>query len=149
MDAILLAPSTASTPIIPATVDLPSCSGAEECKASTSPWKDYMLSLIRLTAFQEVVAMATLTVRNLDDDVVKRLRIRAAEHGRSAEAEHREILRAALIGGDQTSTRQQAAERLAEFRRRTAGRGSPSAADILEQSRAARMETLTGAGEGA
>jgi antitoxin FitA len=41
--------------------------------------------------------MATLTVRNLDDDVVCRLRIRAAEHGRSAEAEHREILRAALI----------------------------------------------------
>jgi plasmid stability protein len=108
-----------------------------------------MLSLMRLTAFQELVGMATLTVRNLDDDVVKRLRIRAAEHGRSAEAEHREILRAALIGGDQTATRQQAAGRLAEFRRRTAGRGSPSAADLLEQSRAARMETLTGAGEGA
>lgn len=40
--------------------------------------------------------MATLTVRNLDDDVVRALRIRAAEHGRSAEAEHREILAAAL-----------------------------------------------------
>ena len=40
--------------------------------------------------------MATLTVRNLDEDVVRRLRIRAAEHGRSAEAEHREILREAL-----------------------------------------------------
>jgi plasmid stability protein len=35
--------------------------------------------------------MATLTVRILDDDVVRRLRIRAAEHGRSAEAEHRHI----------------------------------------------------------
>ena len=42
--------------------------------------------------------MATLTVRNLDDAVVRRLRIRAAEHGRSAEAEHREILKAALHG---------------------------------------------------
>jgi antitoxin FitA len=31
--------------------------------------------------------MATLTVRNLDDVVVRQLRIRAAEHGRSAEAE--------------------------------------------------------------
>lgn len=41
--------------------------------------------------------MATLTVRNLDDDVVRRLRIRAAEHGRSAEAEHRYILRVVLI----------------------------------------------------
>lgn len=43
--------------------------------------------------------MATLTVRNLEDDVVRRLRVRAAEHGRSAEAEHREILRTALVGG--------------------------------------------------
>ena len=41
--------------------------------------------------------MATLTVRNLDDDVVRALRIRAAEHGRSAEAEHRDILRMVLI----------------------------------------------------
>ena len=45
--------------------------------------------------------MATLTVRNLDDDVVKCLRVRAAEHGRSAEAEHREILRAALLDREQ------------------------------------------------
>ena len=42
--------------------------------------------------------MATLTVRNLDDDLVRALRIRAAEHGRSAEAEHREILRQSLMG---------------------------------------------------
>jgi plasmid stability protein len=93
--------------------------------------------------------MPTLTVRNLDEDVVRRLRIRAAEHGRSAEAEHREILRAALLGAQQASNRQKAADRLAEFRRRTAGRGSPSAADLLEQSRAERMEALTGSGEGA
>ena len=33
---------------------------------------------------------------NLDDEVVRRLKRRAAEHGRSAESEHREILRAAL-----------------------------------------------------
>ncbi len=37
-----------------------------------------------------------LLVRNLDDDLVERLRRRAAAHRRSAEAEHREILRAAL-----------------------------------------------------
>jgi DNA invertase Pin-like site-specific DNA recombinase len=37
-------------------------------------------------------AMATLTVRNLGEDVVRRLRMRAAEHGRSAEAEHREVI---------------------------------------------------------
>jgi antitoxin FitA len=88
--------------------------------------------------------MATLTVRNLDDDVVRRLRIRAAEHGRSAEAEHREILRRALIGdeADQAEQRQQIADRLAEFRRRTSGRGSPSAAELLGEARAARTEAL-------
>ncbi len=40
--------------------------------------------------------MAQLIVRNLEPEVVKRLRARAARHGRSAEAEHREILRRAL-----------------------------------------------------
>lgn len=40
--------------------------------------------------------MAQLIVRNLEDDLVQRLKIRAAEKGRSAEAEHREILRRAL-----------------------------------------------------
>jgi plasmid stability protein len=40
--------------------------------------------------------MAQLVVRNLDDDLVRALRDRAARHGRSAEAEHREILREAL-----------------------------------------------------
>jgi len=95
--------------------------------------------------------MATLTVRNLDDDVVRRLRIRAAEHGRSAEAEHRALLREALIGDEAPPAHLRAAERLAEFRRRTAGRGSSTAGELLEQSRAARLETLTrtatGAGE--
>jgi plasmid stability protein len=37
-----------------------------------------------------------LPVRNLDDDLIARLKRRAAAHGRSAEAEHREILRQAL-----------------------------------------------------
>lgn len=40
--------------------------------------------------------MASLHVRNLDDDIVARLKERAAKNGRSAEAEHREILNAAL-----------------------------------------------------
>lgn len=92
--------------------------------------------------------MATLTVRNLDEDVVRRLRIRAAEHGRSAEAEHRDILQMVLLGHGKTSTRQQAIERLAEFRRRTSGRGSAAAAELLGQSRAERMQALTRTGEG-
>jgi len=40
--------------------------------------------------------MATMIIRNLDDDVKTRLRIRAARHGRSMEEEARSILRAAL-----------------------------------------------------
>jgi antitoxin FitA len=41
---------------------------------------------------------AALTVRNLDDAVKRRLRLRAAENGRSMEAEARAILRDALLG---------------------------------------------------
>ncbi len=92
--------------------------------------------------------MATLTVRNLDEEVVRCLRIRAAEHGRSAEAEHREILRLALVAHDgQTKSRHQVAQRLAEFRRRTAGRASQPAVALLTDARDARMKTLTAADE--
>lgn len=37
--------------------------------------------------------MASITIRSLDDEVKRRLRVRAAEHGRSMEEEVREILR--------------------------------------------------------
>lgn len=37
--------------------------------------------------------MASITIRNLDSGLKHRLRIRAAEHGRSMEEEAREILR--------------------------------------------------------
>ena len=43
--------------------------------------------------------MASLTVRNLDDTLKSRLRVRAAEHGRSMEQEARDILRAVLDDG--------------------------------------------------
>jgi plasmid stability protein len=42
------------------------------------------------------LSMAQLIVRNIDKVLVDLLKRRAAEHGRSAEAEHREILRVAL-----------------------------------------------------
>jgi antitoxin FitA len=41
--------------------------------------------------------MAQLIVRNIPQEVVARLKQRAAKRGRSAEAEHREILRQALL----------------------------------------------------
>jgi plasmid stability protein len=40
--------------------------------------------------------MAQLIVRDIEKSLVDLLKRRAAEHGRSAEAEHREILRSAL-----------------------------------------------------
>jgi plasmid stability protein len=43
--------------------------------------------------------MATLTIRNLDAAVKERLRVRAAEHGHSMEAEARRILQSALGEG--------------------------------------------------
>jgi plasmid stability protein len=45
-----------------------------------------MLSLLSF------LAMATLTIRQLDDQVKERLRVRAAQAGRSMEEEAREIL---------------------------------------------------------
>jgi len=42
-------------------------------------------------------AMATLTIRNLDDPLKSRLRLRAAARNRSMEEEARQILRAALM----------------------------------------------------
>ncbi len=40
--------------------------------------------------------MAQLLVRGIESEVVRELKVRAASHGRSAEEEHRQILREAL-----------------------------------------------------
>ena len=42
--------------------------------------------------------MSTITIRNLEPSIKERLRVRAAEHGHSMEAEARRILRATLAG---------------------------------------------------
>lgn len=44
--------------------------------------------------------MATLTVRDLDDTLKAKLRVRAAENGRSMEAEVRAILHATLTAAE-------------------------------------------------
>ena len=41
--------------------------------------------------------VASITIRNLDDAVTRRLRMRAAEHGHSMAEEARQILNAALV----------------------------------------------------
>ena len=46
--------------------------------------------------------MASITIRNLDEALKQRLRVRAAEHGHSMEQEARDILRTALAQTPQT-----------------------------------------------
>jgi plasmid stability protein len=43
---------------------------------------------------------ATLTIRNVDPRLKEELRVRAAQHGHSMEAELRDILRQALAAGE-------------------------------------------------
>jgi plasmid stability protein len=62
---------------------------------------------------------ASLHVRNLDPELVVRLKRRAARHGRSAEAEHREILRHALAVEEEGASFEDLA---AELRRLSSGK---------------------------
>jgi plasmid stability protein len=63
-------------------------------------------------------AMASITIRNLDDDLKVRLRVRAAHHGHSMEEEAQHILRATL-----TDERQPAMNSSDSIRRRFAPLG--------------------------
>ena len=49
-----------------------------------------------MIANREIKMATNLVVRNVDEDVALALKQMAAAHGRSAEAEHREILRTVL-----------------------------------------------------
>ena len=57
-------------------------------------------------------------MRNLDDDLIARLKRRAVRHGRSTEAEHREILRQALVNEAEPSFEKLAADLRKLTRRR-------------------------------
>lgn len=50
--------------------------------------------------------MYQLIVRGLDAEIVRELKLRAARNGRSAEAEHREILREVLLGKPKRSLKE-------------------------------------------
>lgn len=67
---------------------------------STSAWSAVPVELTDPSCAATLLSgdsMSQLIVRNLDPKVVEALQRRAASHGRSAEAEHREILREALL----------------------------------------------------
>lgn len=59
------------------------------------------------TTFGAIIdSMAQLIVRNIEDELVDALKKRAAENGRSAEAEHRELLRASLLNRQNRNLKQ-------------------------------------------
>jgi len=72
--------------------------------------------------------MAQLTVRNITDHLVAALKQRAGGHGRSAEAEHREILRRALVDGERDF-----GERARRLRRRL--RSSVDSSELIRADR--------------
>jgi plasmid stability protein len=78
--------------------------------------------------------MASLSVRNLDDGVLAQLKRRAARHGRSAEAEAREILAQAVSG----EAKLDFTDLAAELRALTAGRRHTPAEDLQREGREER-----------
>jgi antitoxin FitA len=78
--------------------------------------------------------MGQLLVRDLDDEIIRRIKRRAAAHGLSTEAEHRAILEAAVRGQAGTSP----IEASRRFRQELA----PSTADGADIIRAAREERV-------
>ncbi len=72
-----------------------------------------------------------LLVRNVDKELVHKLKRRAARHGRSAEAEHREILKQALDVEPEPSFEELAAQ----LRDLTANRAQTPSEVLLRESR--------------
>jgi len=77
---------------------------------------------------------ANLHVRNVEDEIIIRLKRRAARRGRSAEAEHREILRQALSCEVEPAFEELAAK----LRQMTGGREHTPAEDLLREGRSER-----------
>ncbi len=75
--------------------------------------------------------MAQLTVRNVDDQVVRALKKRAVEHGQSAEAEHRDILQESLL--ETAATRDSFARRAAAMWARL--RSSVDSTELIRRDR--------------
>lgn len=80
----------------------------------------------------------SLSVRNLDDELAARLKRRAARHGRSAEAEVREILRQTLVELPGEDDGRSFDELAAELRMLTAGTVQTPSEVLLKESREER-----------
>ena len=100
------------------------------CRSHATPAVDWAsLNCYHMIAFMEV-SMPQLLVRDVPQDVVEALKRRAAEHGRSAEAEHRIILEEALRPG-----RAGFWERAAALRAATRGRITVPSEDLIRHDR--------------
>lgn len=75
----------------------------------------------------------TLELRDVENDLILRLRERAARHGRAAEAEHREILRQALADVDPSFR-----DLAAELRAMTRGRSQTPSEALQREGREER-----------
>ncbi|MDX2145354.1 MAG: hypothetical protein SFV19_18525 [Rhodospirillaceae bacterium] len=78
--------------------------------------------------------MGSLSIRNLDDELLARLKRRAARHGQSAEAEVRAILSLTLSGEAETAFDDLAAK----LRKLTAGRRHTPAEKLVREGRRER-----------
>jgi plasmid stability protein len=78
-----------------------------------------------------MMLMGQLLVRKLDDDLIRRLKQRAAAAGRSVEAEHRAILEATLRRPGAADF----AERAKRLRARTGGRKTSDSAELVRADR--------------
>ena len=79
---------------------VPACPLATQPPSTSDRTVISLISAIKDFPAQEEHDVAQLIVRNVDPEVVHRLKLRAAQHGRSMEAEHREILRQALLSSE-------------------------------------------------
>jgi plasmid stability protein len=87
--------------------------------------------IIDINVLMEGMVAGNLHVRNLDDELILKLKRRAARHGRSTEAEHREILRQALAAEVEPSFDKLAAD----LRKLTKGRKQTPSELLLREGR--------------
>ena len=80
--------------------------------------------------------MANIILRDLDDELKEKLRIRASQHGQSMAAELRDIVRDALVVTK--STRTDSKKLFAELRKLSAGRTDDSSTALIRHMRDAR-----------
>ena len=94
----------------------------------TAPEINEIIEISDLNDLKRGQMPGNLHVRNLDEDLIARLKRRAARHGRSTEAEHREILRQSLA-----TEVEQSFDRLAADLRKLTSRRRQTPSEVLQR----------------